>query len=784
MKGDFGRMTFDPRKHYRRVQMQQGRVQVEADWNEQAAIQQRRIEVEARDVIGASGAPSNDAGFQITLNQGKLTIGKGRFYVDGMLCENESDIAYLQQPDLPDAIQPTSALTAQQYGVVYLDVWERHITALDDPRIREVALGGPDTASRGQTVWQVKILPVSVTTGTAAGAAAVVSCGSKFPQWDALLAPSTATLNARTQPAGPEGLCLIPPSAGYQRLENQLYRVEIHKPGALGGATFKWSRDNGSVVTSIEKITGLEVTVSDVGPDTVLGFANGQWVELVDDRTELLCLPGTLVQIDKVDAATRVVTLKAAPPAVDLARRPKLRRWDGLGELKVETPAVDGGWLTLEGGVQVRFAAGTYKSGDYWVIPARTATGEIEWPPYQIPNVAPLAQPPHGVAHHYGRLALVQMTSAGLQVIEDCRPIFVPLTEIRDEPGIKVTGVNVLKPPQPPTPPQPLRNDSDVSVLDFVEGIDVLFDNDYFRDVLLAGNRSGNHPICFLTLDLPFPASTADRGLWGEGLLGFQSIVLSGKVVAVSSTTLRWVPEPACKAWLRDRLFQTTQLSVPDRLLVRLTLKGNFVWSAVDPTLYLDGEVFGFNAATRAEARLPSGNGMRGGDLEMWFWLMEPPPLVKIAQIKVNTSLGVPPRLLSDMTSGTGNKITVFEQDGPNVLEVQFNNAVNSATVVDGTSFVVTRSGVAVNGTIVFSSSTVMRWTKTVKAGEPSFLIGGLYQVQMRADGTTPVTGAAGSLLDGELIVGASSNKVILPSGNNVPGGTATFQIDVIPPPR
>ena len=40
--------------------------------------------------------------------------------------------------------------------VAYLDVWERPIGALEDPVIREVALGGPDTAMRDQIVWQIK----------------------------------------------------------------------------------------------------------------------------------------------------------------------------------------------------------------------------------------------------------------------------------------------------------------------------------------------------------------------------------------------------------------------------------------------------------------------------------------------------------------------------------------------------------------------------------------------------------------------------------------------------
>ena len=30
-------------------------------------------------------------------------------------------------------------------------------------------------------------------------------------------------------------------------MENQLYRVEVHDPGELGSATFKWSRENASI---------------------------------------------------------------------------------------------------------------------------------------------------------------------------------------------------------------------------------------------------------------------------------------------------------------------------------------------------------------------------------------------------------------------------------------------------------------------------------------------------------------------------------------------------------
>jgi hypothetical protein len=152
--------------------MQQGRVQTDADWNEQEALQRRRTQIEARDVIGRCGAPEDNAGFAISIAGGALKIGAGRYYVDGILCENESDgLAYESQPDLPSATPWADVLAKAKAttGLAYLDVWERHITPLDDALLREVALGGPDTATRVKTVWQVRVLPLAVTNDPAQG---------------------------------------------------------------------------------------------------------------------------------------------------------------------------------------------------------------------------------------------------------------------------------------------------------------------------------------------------------------------------------------------------------------------------------------------------------------------------------------------------------------------------------------------------------------------------------------------------------------------------------------
>src|SRR5262249_2048210 len=167
MKGDFDRVTFDPRKHYAGVRSQQGRVATAADWNEQGEIVRRRIRIEARDVIGPCGGPEDDCGFAITVSGKALTIGAGRYYVDGILCEDERDgVPYEQQPDYPSPPDWLAGLGNTPYAPAVRAVWGRHVTALDYPRLREVALGGPDTDTRLKRVWQVKILPLAVTGST------------------------------------------------------------------------------------------------------------------------------------------------------------------------------------------------------------------------------------------------------------------------------------------------------------------------------------------------------------------------------------------------------------------------------------------------------------------------------------------------------------------------------------------------------------------------------------------------------------------------------------------
>ena len=65
MEGNFSRSTFKASKHYNRVLMQQGRVQLDADWNEMMDAMNYNLQSAIRDLIGDCSVPIENSGFRI-----------------------------------------------------------------------------------------------------------------------------------------------------------------------------------------------------------------------------------------------------------------------------------------------------------------------------------------------------------------------------------------------------------------------------------------------------------------------------------------------------------------------------------------------------------------------------------------------------------------------------------------------------------------------------------------------------------------------------------------------
>lgn len=473
MHGDFSRLTYttaplDTDRGFAAVLSLQGRLPLEADANENVAILAHFLRTLVTDLIGPGAGPAPDPGFHIMPNDGDLTIGDGHYYVGGLLVQT-AETSYLTQPNLhvDDDLQEV----LNQPMIAYLKVWERLITAIEDPSIREVALGawGPDTAARSKVVWQVLLAPAPER-----DAGPPQNREQAMELWAGLeetLRPATqGRLRARVLLTEDEDdLCALSPDARYRGVENQLYRVEIHSVGEIGGEgsspTFKWSRDNGSVVFPIEARTNEIVTVATLGRDDRLALDIGDWVEIVDDRYTLSDKPGELRQVEDINTIDRLVTLDN-PPSDTTGTNPELhpflRRWDQHPDAKERgtynaITANGYTWMNLEDGIQVKFEPGSYQRGDFWTIPARVETSDIIWPDDRNDGSGPAARQPEGVRFFYA--PLTYLPDAG-QVPIDMRCIFPTLgCQTKTRPQDK-QGEHEPK-PRPAHGAEPSENHSD-----------------------------------------------------------------------------------------------------------------------------------------------------------------------------------------------------------------------------------------------------------------------------------------------------------------------------------
>jgi Family of unknown function (DUF6519) len=742
MSGDYSRKRFNPENHFQGVLRQQGRVDLDADWNEYVDMQDRRWRAETIDAIGRCGVPPETSdGFKIQILGNQFTICQGRIYVDGMLAENHgaelqfndtleenygtAPILVTEQPyadnDTVKVPNNSERATDRRLLVVYLDVWRREVTYLQEPELIEPAVN-VDTTARYQTAWQVKALVVQK------DSASSVTCQTpltSLPGWPVTNLPSAARLTTSTVAVSTESdPCLVPPSGGYRGLENHLYRVEVHAYDAKARvARVKWSSENAHVASEvIEILSNTEVRVASLGRDDVLRFKNGDWVEITSDKREFDGQAGDMRKVT-VDEADLTLTFSDALTAdLDMADHLRVILWDQSGSVLrpdgtelinlnstgdglILLSAADPSFV-LEYGIQVTLdiiAGGMANAGDYWCFAARTADADVE----RLD-----AAPPLGIHHHFCKLALVDADG----VIQDCRPQFPALTELTSLFYISGDGQETLPGQALPKPIQvgvangkrpvtgasvrfhvtggngslsagassgvdinvvtdslgvascvwtldvanqsqqveamladgshlparfnasliqpggvepgvrvrrllvgdkPLGNDTDVTVTEFLHGLRIECDANLFQTSV------ADKPVCFITLLMPFPSSSADVQLSGNDIVGFQPLILNALVTNEGPTILWKAARPTIE-WLRSRLTKG------DRILARLTLKGNFIWSEKDPKLYLDGELFGGQAAgqTITAVRFPSGDGRRGGDLEMWFWLIDGKPQV------------------------------------------------------------------------------------------------------------------------------------------------------------
>jgi hypothetical protein len=453
MPGDRARVSYDPSRKWRGVIAQQGRVTVEADWNEAAAIDAERDRRLTLDAVGTAGSP--DRGYVVTAvpaaggpsgsTPGDLTIGPGTLYLGGERLELDAPVTYSAQPDwldystdplwVPPAV-PTA--TEVSYELVYLLAAEEEVSAVEDPALADVALGGPDTMQRQRILQRFVRWPSPSGTCYGSWSALVSSLGGAGLRLDAasMMIESTTTLQVSFPDPGQPGPCQPTAPGGYLGAENQMIRVMVTSVDA-GVPTIVWGFDDASFVYRIQT-----AAYDSVSGDTVLSLASepvdsfrfpaaGQAVELLRDAvrltaTDYIAAPAGFVSALTAGYAPTSMSLQISgePPGDYLsAATPQLylRVWQG-------TAAAPSGQATPLGNtgaaVTLTSSNGSFHVGDFWRFALRPIQPTIVYPARYL--TAP--QPPDGPRTWACPLAVLTWEGGSATAL-GCVPPFISLVQ-------------------------------------------------------------------------------------------------------------------------------------------------------------------------------------------------------------------------------------------------------------------------------------------------------------------------------------------------------------------
>jgi Family of unknown function (DUF6519) len=449
MTSDRARITYDPSRRYHGVVAQQGRVSLEADWNEAQAIAGAQLEARTLDFVGPAGSP--DRGYQITPVKkgedatGDFLVSPGTLYVGGRRLSQPQEVRYGDQPEWADhegdPLWRAPAVPGQPHELIYLLAREQEVSAVEDPALRDVALGGPDTAYRLRTLQRVIRYPTEAQTWEDAWGQLIeeewIPNGFRVRHDTRRLEPAvrlqvTAHLaDGGEQPAD---------QGGYLGPNNQLIRVQIAAVGDDGVPVLVWGYDNASFLYPLSS--------SVVSPGhTTLQLAS--WP--VDDyhqprehqAVEVLRSAASLTDGDYIAAAVgevarvtsaydpdgREVVIGAELPS-EYRKNPGeglplyLRVWEG--ELRCQ-PGEE--HELADTGIRVRLTApgddhaDKYPIGSYWMIAVRPGVGPGAVGVVYPQRILDGPQSPDGPGQWLTPIAFVRWHPQAPQT-EDCVPRF------------------------------------------------------------------------------------------------------------------------------------------------------------------------------------------------------------------------------------------------------------------------------------------------------------------------------------------------------------------------
>lgn len=430
MASDRARISRDPSRLWRSVVAQQGRVQLEADLNEAWEIEGDGRRDEAVDIIGPAGTP--DDGYEVTPDGGRLKIGAGTMYLGGWRLTLDQAIHDDAQPDWLDA--PVIAAGGRR-EVVLLRASEQEVGAVEDPALLDVALGGPDTSARTRLLQHILRLPLRGDTCAEAAAELGRALGQQGLSLDhrTLQLLSDARLKVDfVPPTPPPGPCDPPAEGGYLGADNQLIQVTVASFNpATGRGTLLWGYNNAAFLHRATSDGAGRLLLVGRPLDSEHEPRQNRPIEVLRRRVKLedgsfVAAPeGEIRSVQGYDPDQRRITFAAALPGdySGTAAEPLfVRLWQAEVPFQSGQPALlDPTGLT----VTVDLAAlPTLAGRPFWRFAVRPST-PLEVYPVRYKQTP---QPPDGPRQWMCRLAVITEASDGIQVLEDCRIPFLPLT--------------------------------------------------------------------------------------------------------------------------------------------------------------------------------------------------------------------------------------------------------------------------------------------------------------------------------------------------------------------
>jgi hypothetical protein len=439
MKAQISRLTHEPGNRYGVVMLQQGRMVTDADWNE--SVQRGRDHtVESLGDTVRSGIPQEGGAVRVAPD-GSASLAWGIAYVDGIravVTPRQQGPAAFQLGNQADLLVAQGAALVEGQ-TVYLDVWDRVVTSVEEARLADPAWRGADTAFRTQVMAQVKQSPA----------------GRNPADPDVNPAAGNARLKAQlgdtiesADPCDPCAEDIAVPAA----IGNSLFRLEVHAvddPANPHAVTLKWSSENGAEQNPA------------VTPMPAWFTSGDHWFEFFNRQTEqrmgVFLAPPAAWQLASLELVNNATPLQAQAGSGAFTG---VRRWDGWCRLERQG---NGPWTVAranersvvlgQGNDRARVVNGELQlsltdlqlglklsgpgdvplkalRGDYWLVEIR---GGLEAPAAGAadPRCVVLSATPSGIRHHY--LVLGTWQGGQLVVGDDPRGralSFPPLTNL------------------------------------------------------------------------------------------------------------------------------------------------------------------------------------------------------------------------------------------------------------------------------------------------------------------------------------------------------------------